>query len=426
MTTDLRDNFFCTLTGIQNDPNNLKILPKNYRGSENYVNQKNEFNYLRDYDNRIKYQEMDQYWSASLKQTYDGIINEARKSNRLKRFPLLKQFDDQLKNQEEQEQQLQQNWEVENAYQLVQTKKKLSPRLKLMEEMKQFGPDKSIRVSARSPTCSTKIKNREILRDVQPPEIFHSVVLNSSRAPQNRNRDISQVDMERISQKIRNQGRYRQLSAIGNETTSNETPINPLDSARVTNTKWNQRNQSFIDTQRISQQKGHNISQSPDILGSSHVNSTTMNSTRKAFLRSSPRPVETVITDQKRLINNHNDFKSFLTRENELYKVKVFENFKNMKSQMNKAFLRQRENKKFFKGNNAVPEDQIKIKEEDDATIGKISNIFKYVHKHQRTMSSGVQVVPGNSQRSGRMSSFANRTMNNSDIMNMTQYQLIQ
>lgn len=118
------------------------------------------------------------------------------------------------------------------------------------------------------------------------------------------------------------------------------------------------------------------------MLGSSQVNTSTMNSTRRAFRRSSPKPLETVITDNKRLINNHNEYKSFLTRDNETYKVKVFENFKVMKSQMNKAYLRQSENKIFFKGNNAVPEEQLKIKEEDDSTIDKISNIFKYVHRH--------------------------------------------
>ena len=37
-----------------------------------------------------------------------------------------------------------------------------------------------------------------------------------------------------------------------------------------------------------------------------------------------------------------------------------------MNSQMNKAYLRQIENRKFFKGNNAVPEEQLKLKEEDN------------------------------------------------------------
>jgi hypothetical protein len=55
-----------------------------------------------------------------------------------------------------------------------------------------------------------------------------------------------------------------------------------------------------------------------------------------------------------------------VTKHDEKYKVKVFENFKAMNSQMNKAFLRQIENRKFFKGNNAVPEEYIKLKEEDD------------------------------------------------------------
>jgi len=33
---------------------------------------------------------------------------------------------------------------------------------------------------------------------------------------------------------------------------------------------------------------------------------------------------------------------------------------------MNKAYIRQQDNKRFFKGNNAVPEEQIKLKIEDD------------------------------------------------------------
>jgi hypothetical protein len=49
---------------------------------------------------------------------------------------------------------------------------------------------------------------------------------------------------------------------------------------------------------------------------------------------------------------------------------------------MNKAFLRQADNRKFFRGNGAVPEEQIKIKEDDEKTLDKISNIFRHLHKH--------------------------------------------
>ena len=48
---------------------------------------------------------------------------------------------------------------------------------------------------------------------------------------------------------------------------------------------------------------------------------------------------------------------------------------------MNKAYLRLAENKKFFKaGNGAVPEDQQKLKQEDDRTLDQIGTIFKYIH----------------------------------------------
>ena len=107
----------------------------------------------------------------------------------------------------------------------------------------------------------------------------------------------------------------------------------------------------------------------------------------KAFLRSSPKPIDIVKTSNLRLLNNQNAYETFVTKHDEKYKVKVFENFKAMNSQMNKAFLRQIENRKFFKGNNAVPEEYIKLKEEDDQTLDKISAIFKYVHKHQRATS---------------------------------------
>ena len=90
------------------------------------------------------------------------------------------------------------------------------------------------------------------------------------------------------------------------------------------------------------------------------------NSNRREFLRSSPRPTETIKTQNERLINNKNTYDVFLTKNEEKYKVKVFENFKAMNSQMNKAYLRQIENRKFFKGNNAVPEEQLKLKEEDN------------------------------------------------------------
>ena len=53
---------------------------------------------------------------------------------------------------------------------------------------------------------------------------------------------------------------------------------------------------------------------------------------RKQFLRSSPKPGDTVKTQNERLINNKNSFNVFLTKNEERYKVKVFENFKSMNS----------------------------------------------------------------------------------------------
>ena len=60
----------------------------------------------------------------------------------------------------------------------------------------------------------------------------------------------------------------------------------------------------------------------------------------KIFLRSDPAPVDSVKTGNSRLINNKNNFRTFIHKDNENYKAKVFENFKDMSRQMNKAFLR--------------------------------------------------------------------------------------
>jgi hypothetical protein len=66
----------------------------------------------------------------------------------------------------------------------------------------------------------------------------------------------------------------------------------------------------------------------------------------KIFLRSDPAPIDTKHTAHHRLINNKNNFKTFLSKEGEQYKVRVFENFKEMSRQMMKAYLRNAENQK--------------------------------------------------------------------------------
>ncbi len=69
----------------------------------------------------------------------------------------------------------------------------------------------------------------------------------------------------------------------------------------------------------------------------------------------------------------------------------MFENFKDMRRQMNKAYLRLMENKKFFKaGAGAVPEDRQRSKDEDDRTLDQIGTIFKYIHHNQKVTSSVV------------------------------------
>jgi hypothetical protein len=80
--------------------------------------------------------------------------------------------------------------------------------------------------------------------------------------------------------------------------------------------------------------------------------------------------VDTDKTAQERLINNQNKYGTFINKADEQYKVRVFENFKDMSRQMNKAYLRLMENKNFFKaGAGAVPEDRQKSKDEDDRTL---------------------------------------------------------
>lgn len=90
----------------------------------------------------------------------------------------------------------------------------------------------------------------------------------------------------------------------------------------------------------------------------------------KIFLRSDPAPIDIKHTAHHRLINNKNNFKTFLSKDGEQYKVRVFENFKEMSRQMNKAYLRNAENQKYFKQSaGLVPEDQRRIKEQDDRTL---------------------------------------------------------
>jgi hypothetical protein len=69
----------------------------------------------------------------------------------------------------------------------------------------------------------------------------------------------------------------------------------------------------------------------------------------KIFIRSDPAPIDIKHTAHHRLINNKNNYQTFLSKEGEQYKVRVFENFKEMSRQMNKAYLRNLENQKYFK-----------------------------------------------------------------------------
>ncbi|CDW76309.1 UNKNOWN [Stylonychia lemnae] len=307
--------------------------------SELYLKQKNEFVRFRDYDHYSKFNDTHQYWTSNLQNTYESLVNDARRSNQLGRFPMLKQYERRKQAIEESN-----NGDLESIR--LNPEQKLSPRLKLIQQIKQMGV-KQQENSSMSPTCTARIKNRHL-------------VLSQSKRPITTTRDdIATANTKHIS--MRSSGvRYDQkLESI------KDTSQLQFDSQRVSKT----REGTFLGNEsQFSPNKSLYIAQRP-------------------FLRTSPRPVEIVVTDQRRLINNKNEYGSFVTNQNEQYKVKVFENFKLMNSKMNKAFLRQAENKKFFKGNNAVPEEQIKIKEEDDRTIDKISNIFKYVHKHQKAFS---------------------------------------
>ena len=56
---------------------------------------------------------------------------------------------------------------------------------------------------------------------------------------------------------------------------------------------------------------------------------------------------------------------------------------------MNKAYLRQVENRKFFKaGAGAVPEDRQRSKDQDDRTVDQIATIFKYIHHNQKVTAN--------------------------------------
>ena len=103
----------------------------------------------------------------------------------------------------------------------------------------------------------------------------------------------------------------------------------------------------------------------------------------RVFLRSSPKPIETSTTFPDSLINSENCFDMFLSRD--IQKALVFRNFKKLNRDLTKAYLRQLENTTMFgKKGSALPDHQIKKKEQDEETFDRISTLFDKMMKRSR------------------------------------------
>jgi hypothetical protein len=103
----------------------------------------------------------------------------------------------------------------------------------------------------------------------------------------------------------------------------------------------------------------------------------------RVFQLTNPRPIETSTTFPDSLINSENNFATFLDRDEQ--KAMVLKNYKNINRDLTKAYLRQTEMKSMFKAKGAaLPEQQIKIKKEDDETFDRVSSLFDKMMKRSK------------------------------------------
>lgn len=104
----------------------------------------------------------------------------------------------------------------------------------------------------------------------------------------------------------------------------------------------------------------------------------------KVFQLTSPKPIETTTTFPESLINSDNSFDMFLGQDPQ--KLLVFKNFRNLNRDLTKAYLRQAETQSLFekaKGG-ALPEHQIKQKQQDDETFGTLGMLFDTMRKRSK------------------------------------------
>ena len=74
----------------------------------------------------------------------------------------------------------------------------------------------------------------------------------------------------------------------------------------------------------------------------------------------------------------------FLDRDAE--KLLVFKNFKNLNRKLTKAYMRKSNNNDMFSKNKggALPENQVKMKQQDDETFDKVTTLFDKMMKRSR------------------------------------------
>ena len=109
-----------------------------------------------------------------------------------------------------------------------------------------------------------------------------------------------------------------------------------------------------------------------------------MTKPEKVFQRTNPKPIETTTTFPESLINSDNSFDMFLGQDPQ--KLLVFKNFRNLNRDLTKAYLRQAETQSLFekaKGG-ALPEHQIKQKQQDDETFGTLGMLFDTMRKRSK------------------------------------------
>ena len=114
-------------------------------------------------------------------------------------------------------------------------------------------------------------------------------------------------------------------------------------------------------------------------------------------MRSNPRPVETSTTFPHQLMNGPNTWGTYLPDDPQ--KLLVFKHFKVLNRDLTKAFNRQAEAAQLFskaKGS-ALPEAQVRQKQEDEQTFERIGGLFDKMMRRSRyaVKLQGPQIAAG-------------------------------